>query len=69
MTETKTLQFRMETFNTFNEVNLAPPQGNAVGAYTALGGGTTTTITSPNFMQILAAGPSREIQFALKLLF
>jgi hypothetical protein len=54
LTESKTLQFRSEFFNIFNQVNLGTPN---------------TTFDTPNFMQIFGAGSAREIQFALKLLF
>lgn len=56
--ERMTLQFRSEFFDVFNHVNFGLPD---------------TTVTDPNFGQITstanAANGSREIQFALKLLF
>ena len=54
VTESKTLQFRAEIFNLFNEVNLGNP--NAL-------------LTSPKFGQILSAGAPRIVQFGLKFLF
>jgi len=54
LTESKTLQFRSEFFNIFNQVRLGTPNG---------------TFDTPTFMQIFSAGAAREIQFALKLIF
>jgi len=48
------LQFRAEFFNLFNHTNFSNP---------------TSTLTSPNFGQILSAYPARDIQFGLKLLW
>ena len=48
------LQFRSEFFNVFNNVNFSPP---------------VSTASSSTFGRITAAGPSRVIQFALKLLW
>jgi hypothetical protein len=69
LTESKTLEFRAESFNIFNAVNLAPPGGGVTGAYTALGGSSGTDVATPTFMQIYSAAPGREIQFALKFIF
>jgi hypothetical protein len=69
LTESKTLEFRAESFNIFNAVNLAPPGGGVPGAYTALGGSSGTDVATPTFMQIYSAAPGREIQFALKFIF
>jgi hypothetical protein len=52
--ETMNLQFRAEFFNVFNDVNFVLPNND---------------INSPNFGQIQAAQPGREVQLALKLLF
>ena len=49
-----TLQFRSEFFNIFNHTNYGLPVNNVI---------------SPAFGEILNAGPPREIQFALKILF
>jgi Carboxypeptidase regulatory-like domain/TonB dependent receptor len=65
-TESKYLQFRVETFNILNRVNFADPAGNSSPGYANVSGGYTTDVGTPTFMEILSAGPSREIQFALK---
>ncbi len=52
--EAMSLQFRAEFFNIFNNVNFRLPDND---------------INSPNFGQIQAAQPGREVQLALKLLF
>lgn len=57
LAEHKTLQFRMETFNTFNHAQFFGPaavQGN---------------IDSPTFGQVIKAAPPRLMQAALKLVF
>ena len=51
--ETK-LQFRMEFFNLLNRTNFDLPEG---------------FVDRPTFGKIISAGPARQIQFALKLLF
>jgi hypothetical protein len=53
-TESLRLQFRAETFNVANHANFGLPVND---------------ISSPNFGQVLSAGPPRLTQFALKLLF
>lgn len=67
--ESKYLQFRVDAFNIFNNVNFAPPGGGVGGGYVNYSGSPGTSVGSPNFMQILAAGPAREVQFALKIIF
>ncbi len=52
--ESLQVQFRAEFFNTFNNVNFGTPNSN---------------LAATNFGTISSAGPSREIQFGLKLLF
>ena len=52
--ETRRLQFRAECFNTANHPNFRLPEND---------------IASPEFGQILQAGPPRLFQLALKLLF
>ena len=69
LTESKTLQFRVETFNLLNRPNFSPPGGSANGTYAAGGGNTATDVDTPTYMEILSAAPPREIQFALKFLF
>jgi hypothetical protein len=68
-TETKYLQFRVETFNLFNWVNFASPGGGALGSFVNASGAASVSEGTPNYMEILAAAPGREIQFALKLYF
>jgi hypothetical protein len=67
--ESKVLQFRADSFNALNNVNLAPPGGSGSGSYANLGGSTGTSVNSSEFMKITSSGPSREFQFAVKLLF
>lgn len=69
LTESKSIQFRAEGFNIFNRVNFAGPGGGTTGAFNNLGGGVTTSLNTPSFMETFGAGPGREIQFALKFLF
>lgn len=69
VTESKTLQFRAESFNTFNRANFSPPGGGATGSFVSLGGTNLNDFGAPGFMQIFSAGPGRIIQFGLKFLF
>ncbi|MCI0625787.1 MAG: carboxypeptidase-like regulatory domain-containing protein [Acidobacteria bacterium] len=54
ITEASRLQFRVEMFNAFNNVNFGNPD---------------TTFLSPNFGRIFSAARAREIQFGLKYNF
>ncbi|HET6976059.1 MAG TPA: carboxypeptidase-like regulatory domain-containing protein [Pyrinomonadaceae bacterium] len=54
LSESKSLDFRVETFNLFNTVNFDLPNRFAF---------------TPNFGKIFSAGPARQIQFGLKLSF
>ncbi len=69
LSESMALQFRAETFNIFNNVNLSPPGGGASGGFSTLGGASTTAVGAPGFMQIFSAAAAREVQFSLKFLF
>ncbi len=68
-TESKSLQFRSEFFNIFNDVNLSPPGGGASGGFSTLGGEAQTGVGAPGFMQIFSAAAAREIQLSLKLIW
>ena len=68
-TESTYLQFRAESYNTFNRVNFSPPGGSATGSSAQIGGTVTTDVDSSDFMKILSAAPARQIQFALKFVF
>lgn len=54
VSEKGSLQFRVEMFNAFNQVNFADPVSN---------------MNNPNFGRIINAGAGREIQAALKLAY
>ncbi len=54
ITERTRLQFRAEIFNLFNHANLGLPEND---------------LQSPAFGQILTAGPARQLQLAMKLMF
>jgi hypothetical protein len=63
ITERTSLQFRVETFNTFNHVNLGAP-GTTFSSASASGPN-----NNANFGVISTASPGRQIQLALKLIF
>jgi hypothetical protein len=69
LSERMNLEFRSEFFNLPNVANFSPPGGGASAGFSSLAGSTTTDVDAPDFMRILSAGPAREIQFALKLLW
>lgn len=54
LSEALRLQFRAEFFNTFNNVNFGTPNAN---------------LAATNFGTISSAAASRELQFAVKILF
>ena len=58
------VEFRAEVFNLFNRVNYAPPNPGVFIA-TANGG----AALNPNAGQITSAGPPRQIQLGVKLMF
>ncbi len=68
-TESTYLQFRAESYNTFNRVNFSPPGGSATGSSPQIGGTVTTDVDSNTFMKITSAAPARQIQFAMKFIF
>jgi hypothetical protein len=53
-TEKTRVQFRAEWFNLLNHANLGLPESD---------------LESPAFGQVLQAGPARQLQLALKLIF
>lgn len=74
LTERLRLQFRMETFNTFNHANFETPASSSGGSNQITNtrfGEVCCTAVAPNSTQnIIATGESaRVLQFALKLLF
>jgi hypothetical protein len=60
LSERFTMQFRSEFYNAINKADF----GNAITSNVL-----STNLTSGNYGQVVAAGPAREIQFGLKLLF
>jgi hypothetical protein len=67
--EQRAFEFRVESFNTFNNTHLSPPGASSSGAYASLGGSVTNNVNGPTFMQILSAAPAREIQLAGRIIF
>ena len=65
VTETRRLQFRLETFNTPNTVQLGAPNTTFVPGTNATG----ATNTSALFGKIFSARSARQVQLALKLIF
>jgi hypothetical protein len=65
LTESKYIQLRFETFNTFNHTQFTP------GAYQAIYniGGVVSDINDPRFGRVIAANPARIVQLAGKLYF
>ncbi|HEV2275339.1 MAG TPA: hypothetical protein VGR96_14300, partial [Acidobacteriaceae bacterium] len=68
-TESKLLEFRAESYNSFNRANFSPPGGTATGSYAAIGGTITNYVDGSTFMRILSAAPARQIQLAMKFVF
>src|SRR5262249_23763388 len=60
LSERFTMQFRSEFFNSINNADFGAATTQNV---------LSTNLTSGSYGQIVAAGPGREIQFALKLMF
>jgi hypothetical protein len=67
--ESMYLQFRAESFNTFNRANFSPPGGTATASYGSIGGSVSNPVDGSTFMQILSAAPARQIQLAMKFIF
>jgi hypothetical protein len=65
ITETRKLQFRFETFNTVNTVELGAPNTTFVPGTTATG----ATNTSALFGKIFSSRNPRQVQLALKFIF
>jgi len=64
-TESKWLQLRLETFDTFNHANFAPP--NSTAGSNTVGSGTFGQITS--VQQITTNGDGRVVQLGAKIYF
>jgi hypothetical protein len=67
--ESLRLQFRGEFFNLPNLANFSPPGLGASAGFSALAGSANTAVDTPTFMKIFGAGPARQVQFGLKLLW
>jgi hypothetical protein len=73
--ESRSLQFRVETFNLLNRANFDLPgnseDGELVFIYTPASGNNPATFVPPASVGRIfnTVGDSREIQFALKFLF
>lgn len=67
--ESLALEFRGEFFNMPNLANFSPPGLGASAGFSALAGSASTAVDTPTFMKIFGAGPARQIQFGLKLLW
>jgi hypothetical protein len=65
VTETSKLQFRFETFNTLNRVELGAPNTTFVPGTTTTG----ATNTSALFGRIFSARSARQVQLAMKYIF
>ena len=61
--EAGAVQFRLEAFNAFNRANFAQPNPQVFS------GSTTSLAPLPTAGQIKSAGPARQIQLAIKILF
>ena len=67
--EQRSFEFRVETFNTFNNTHFSPPGGSPTGAFASIGGTVTNNVATPTFMEILSAAPARQIQLAGRITF
>jgi hypothetical protein len=65
LTERVKAQFRVEMFNIFNRLNLAPPNGYLFGGF----GASTTTIGDYNGAPGIGPGEPFTMQLALRLIF
>jgi hypothetical protein len=65
VTERVKAQFRVEMFNIFNRLNLAPPNGYLFGGF----GASTDTIGDYNGAPGIGPGEPFNMQLALKLIF
>ena len=65
VTERMKAQFRVEMFNIFNRLNLAPPNGYLFGGF----GASTDTIGDYNGAPGIGPGEPFNMQLALKLIF
>jgi hypothetical protein len=79
--DTRTVQFRVEFFNLFNNVNFrqpfslagqvlqVQPKGNTFCSPYSSASPNLCVVPNPLFGQILQAGPARQIQFAVNFIF
>ena len=65
ITETKYIQLRLETFNTFNHTQFTP---SGYQPYNNIGG-TVSDINDPRFGRVISANDGRVVQFGAKLYF
>jgi hypothetical protein len=65
LTESKYIQLRLETFNTFNHTQFTPGSYQSAVSF----GGTVSDINDPRFGRVISANPARIVQLAGKLYF